>query len=393
MAGDSKNPQRSRDWVSFGIEMTAGLAMTSVGIVMTLGQAGAPTAAFATLAGGTILTTVGSILLSWTLSKLVAVETATRAIRERLKPINLNIGQHLGSIRNIVKLNWSEGDISGIKRQLRESAENIRLQVGHVQSLIGQHYDTSETDETFGKLDQQQERLAEAVKDGDTRAIEEANREIAKSVEDLRKTFGAKSLVSLSCPRCGTENPGLISDAPNSSAHLRCTNCQLHFPIHRNAQGMLFIGKVTPDAPKPPVAPSVPAHAPESPPVPAVSNPPQLHIVEATEPRTLSVVCPECGNQISYRARGTESRLVVCLQCKTGLTAEAGGAVRTEGPFAEHRVETIFRAGKRRYGQCPKCDEAFPLLMKRADRRLGFCLKDHVILWGEEPGGLEASNA
>ena len=349
--------------------------MISIGAVMTLTQAGVTSPAVSALVGGTILTTVGSILLSWTLSKLVAVETATEAFRQRLKPINLNIGQQLGSIRNIVKLSWAEEDINGVKRQLRESAENIRLQVGHVQSLIGQHYDTSETDETFEKLDQQQERLAGAVKEGDTKAIEEANREIAKSVDDLRKTFGAKSSVSAACPNCGADGQGSISDAPNTTAHIRCVNCGVQYPIHRNPQGVLIVGKVT-------------SAIRSAVPVPVVSRPrvapTSVPILASTTPSgsLMPVVCPKCGAHITLRHHAIPGpREVVCLGCNSGLSVQEDGTPSLNGEFALHGVETVIRLGKRQLGVCPTCGEAYPFQMKRDGRQLGFCLKDRIVLW------------
>lgn len=330
------------------VEILSGVVLAVLGVMMTVSAT--PDTVYRLYSGG-IATTLGGILLSWTVSKTVSKSTALDDIRSELGLVSKTLGQAAGQVSRVVDqcIDHSLPAETGFLL-IGQQAMLVGAQVSAIQGILGENFDSISLLQTITEVD----NLAEQLDRKDRRASESEVADVRTRLNEIRvELTGAGPLQNrlheeVVCPYCQTRQDAAIGAYPGDTATANCSKCGHRFNTHRRSDGSVF-------------ARTISGYTGQS-----EGNPNQ-------RPR-LTGNCPDCKGEISIFANTTGGpQMSVCLDCGASLIFAANRkTITTDGKFQQSSASIVGRYGSGGTGarpivHCASCERDMRAIVRKSE--------------------------
>lgn len=333
------------------VETLSGLVLAVVGVNMTAASANGET--YQLYLGG-LATTLGGILLSWTVGKAVSRSDALNEVRSQLGLVSKTLGQSAGQISRVVDqcIDHSLGSETGFM-MVGQQAIIVGAQVSAIQEILGESFDTNNLLNTITEVDNLAERLDRKDRRGSEAEVAEVRSRLQEIRAELTGTSKGANRVSesLVCPKCKAPQQSSIGAYPGDTAAVNCYKCSHRFNVHRRSDGSVFTRSMN-----------------------SVTR--QAESDEVIAPRRfLTAECLGCHAEVRIPARPEGGvQLAVCTNCGVSLVfPPSGSPVTSDGKFEKLTGITAGRYGSGGTGarpivHCEKCDRDYRAVIRKPGR-------------------------
>lgn len=353
------------------LAISLGAVATVIGVVLGATNAASkhPSAVYLVMAG--VLTTFGPVILSYAISKQLGRREAISEVRQQLDSISMNLGHAAADLDNGLRRNAAGVEENEVTLSIARSVTGaLEVQIGQVQKLIGVPFSAQGLAANKEQLIEMGRIFSKAAEDNDPEALLIATRGIQKAVRPLVRQRAETGDEEVRCPSCGHQFLQRIGTLPGATSHAICQECQTPFNVHRDGGGQLFVRLASGAAPIGPEAPRPDEPRPRSTDASVTSD-----TVMFSE-----ITCPTCGATVKYTGRRNPGRVVLCLECDTGITLDTAGRVGRSEQFERAAVSPKIATKRGLAVACPNCGDARWCSIRTTDGYFGFCVHDKLVL-------------